>query len=172
MMHPSHRIPLLAYALLILGLLYQTRVYMPQLPPVVASHFNLAGEPDGYSSREGFRLFSILVQGGTAGFAFLLALIIGRIPPSLVNIPNRMFWLTGEYREASLIVIQRAILWMGALTFAFLLMVFQATIRANLSEVIVLGRTFWISFGLYIGAMALVVWKLFEEFRLPGDATQ
>ena len=172
MIHSSYRIPLFAYALLVFGLLYQTRVYFPQLPPMVASHFNLAGEPDGFSSRERFRLFSLLIQGGTAGFFLLLAMLIRFIPASRISIPNSEFWRTGEHREESLAFLGRSILWMGALTFAFMLMIFQATIRANLSEVIILGRSFWISFGFYIGAMALLVWKLLDQFRLPHDASQ
>lgn len=168
-MNSQYRIPLFAYAVLIMALLYQTRVYIPQLPPAVASHFTFSGEPNGFMSRESFKAFSLLTQGGVAGFFLLLALVIPRLPASLISIPNSEFWLNGEYRAESMVFLARSVLWMGALSFAFTLMIIQSTIRANLSEVILLGRSFWISSGFYVGAMALLVWKLFEQFKLPED---
>jgi len=170
-MNSQYRMPLFAYAVLLMAMLYQTRVYIPQLSTVVASHFNFSGEPEGFTSRESFRLLSLLIQGGVAGFFLLLAALLPRIPVSLISIPNSEFWLSGEHRAASLTFLTRSLLWMGALTFAMTLMVFQSTIRANLGEVIMLGRSFWISTGFYIGAMGLLVWKLLEEFKLPEDSS-
>ncbi len=169
MMNSQYRMPLFAYAILVMALLYQTRVYIPQLPPAVASQFTFSGEPNGFMSRESFKTFSLLIQVAVAGVFLLLAFLVPRLPATFISIPNSKFWLEGEYRAASLAFLTRSLLWMGALTFAFTLMVIQSTIKANLSEVILLGRSFWISTGFYIGAIALLVWKLMEQFKLPED---
>lgn len=170
-MNSQYRMPLFAYAVLIVALLYQTRVYIPQLPPAVASQFTFSGEPNGFMSRESFKTFSLLTQSGVAVVFLLLAMLLSRLPASFISIPNSKFWLEGEYRADSMAFLTRSVLWMGALSFAFTLMVIQSTIKANLSEVILLGRSFWISTGFYIGAMALLVWKLLEQFKLPEDSS-
>ena len=163
-------LPLLAYAVLIIAWIYQTRVYIPQLPEIVVSHFDFSGNPDGNMSREGFRSLSLLVQGSMASVFLLLSFLLPRIPASMISIPHSGYWLADDQREASLAFLQRSMLWMGALTFAATLMIFQSTIRANLGEVIVLGRSFWISMGFYIGAIALLLVKLYERFKRPDES--
>jgi len=160
--------PLLAYALLILAWTYQLRVSIPQLPDPVISHFDFSGRPDGTMGLESFRTFSILLQGGLAVFFPLLAALIPRIPAGLINIPHSEYWLSEERRQDTLAFMTRILLWIGALTFAFTLMVFQATINVNLSPGGTLGRQFWISMGFYMGAMILLVVKIYERFgRVP-----
>jgi len=163
-------LPLLGYALLILAWIYQTRIYIPQLPETVVSHFDFSGRPDGSMSREGFRMMSLLAQGGCAGFFLLLAFLLPRIPLSLISLPHAEIWLTGDRREASLAFLTRSLLWMGALSLGMTLMVFQATIRANLGRPVLLGRSIWIALGAYLGSMALLIRDLFDRFGLPDES--
>jgi len=164
------RVPLFAYAVLILAWLYQTRVYIPQLPEIVVTQFDFSGRPTSTLSRDGFRLLSLLLQGGLAGFFLVLAFLFPRIPTSMISMPHPEHWLSGERREASLAFLSHTLLWIGALTFALMIMIFQATIRANLSETVELGRSFWIALGFYIGAIGLLVFKLLERFKLPEES--
>jgi hypothetical protein len=92
------------------ALVVQALCYWTLLPDRIASHFDLQGNPDSWSSTTSFMimwLFAILVINiwpPTVGP------LIRRLPPSMVSTPNRQFWLENEPRKALFIEITRAML--------------------------------------------------------------
>ncbi|MBI4601045.1 MAG: DUF1648 domain-containing protein [Planctomycetes bacterium] len=121
-------------ALLLLGAV-QVLVYYPQMPETMASHFDLRGRPDGWSSRGAF--FGIEV--GTLGLLALLFLVLPgqlhRIPAAWINMPRKDYWLAPERRAASLARMGRYLVGFGCASLAVLLGVFELAIRANLPGV-------------------------------------
>jgi hypothetical protein len=58
--------------------------------------------------------------------------IIGAMPVSLINLPNKEFWLGPERREETLLYIRAWSAWFGCGLLTFLLFVMELAFRANL----------------------------------------
>ena len=83
------------------GLIAVLVVTLDRLPPVVASHFDAAGVPNGWSSRPAYAL--LLLTIGVLLPLGITALIHGltRHGPGRLNIPARDYWTRPEHgREA------------------------------------------------------------------------
>ncbi len=92
--------------LLIGVFLAQIVYYYPNLPETVASHFNGLGKPDGWMTKQNFVIFeSVLLLIIIFEFT-LLPFVIEKMPNSLINLPNKDYWLATERREATLGVIR------------------------------------------------------------------
>ncbi len=119
--------------LIVIAALIQLVYYYPQLPTVVASHFNSAGIPNGWQPKGAFFsiycgviLLMIIIFPGTAFF-------LDRIPDSLINLPRKEYWLAPERREETFSFINRQMLTYGNATLIFLVAVFHLAIKANLT---------------------------------------
>ena len=87
-----------------------------QLPPEVPIHFDFNGEPDGFSSRSTHLwTMSSLVVGTTLFFLFFCWLT-PKIPDSMVNLPDKEYWLAEERRSETYVRIQLMLIWVGVLT--------------------------------------------------------
>ena len=67
-----------------------------RLPPRVASHFDAQGRADGWSTKGemvGMALVTLVVVAATLAMMWLLAYYA---PPSLINLPNKDYWLAPE----------------------------------------------------------------------------
>lgn len=72
------------------------------LPDLAATHFDVRGEPNAMSSREGYRGFMALLVIGMPLLIAVLPAFLARRWPRLLNIPNREHWLAPERIEATL----------------------------------------------------------------------
>lgn len=104
-----------------------------QMPERVASHFNAAGQANGWMTRDA----QLAWQLGTVTFLALLfqgiVLLQPRLPVELINVPNRAYWFAPERRAASDEWIAGLVLSIGCLTLLFFIGLFQLVCRANLS---------------------------------------
>lgn len=158
----------LAVLLFVLGLGVAQALYSrAELPERVASHFNAAGKPDDWTSRDGlvkFQCGMLLAMGGLFG---LSRRWMGVMPTSLVNLPNKEFWLAPERRAQSLDLLARWMHWIGAATLAFLMLVFQFTVQANLRNGSLNMPLFLTLTGFYLaGIIVASVW-IYRRFRIP-----
>ena len=149
----------------------QMLVYYPQLPDTVASHFSAAGAPDGYSSKQSFLTMALVLVGGVLLLFAALGWLLRVLPPSLINMPNREYWLAPERRLATVAELSRALLWFGAVTRAFVIGILELTVRANLDELT--GLPTWAFWGLLGGYLAYslgwLIW-LILRFAKTGQA--
>lgn len=134
--------------------LIQAAFYYPRLPEKVASHFDMEGNPNGWSSR------GSLLGVYLGAFALLTLLFLGtssflrKLPDFLVNLPRKDYWLSPERREATHDFIARQLVWMGLGTQVFFAVLFQLTFQANLSgENRLASVPFWI---LTVGFLAFI----------------
>jgi hypothetical protein len=103
-----------------------------ELPAQVASHFDISGRPDGWTSREscvGFTLgLGILMP------AFIVGMMAGagRIPVSFINLPHREYWLAPDRRRAALALLLRYSLWFACLNVLFVTGLHGLIVQANL----------------------------------------
>lgn len=114
-------------------LVIQAIHYWPQLPDVMASHFGVDGEADGWSSKQSFFGIMLAVAALTIALFGLLPALVRSLPASMVNVPNRDYWLAPERRQDLLERIERGMIPFGVATLLFLAAVTQLVIRANLA---------------------------------------
>ena len=110
---------------------FQLAYFYPQLPPVVASHFNAAGVPNAWQPKS---LFVGTLACVYALFAFLswaMPHLIMTMPPALIHLPNKAYWLAPQRRERTAHLLGDQMGWFGALEVGFIACVVQLAINAN-----------------------------------------
>ncbi len=117
--------------LLIVGVVVQHAWYWPQLPERMATHFGANGHPNDWMSRTAATLLLAGLQIGIPLFLVFVNALAGRLPDSMLNIPNREYWLSPERKEATLVHMNRMMNWITALTAVFLLALSHLTFLAN-----------------------------------------
>ena len=153
-MAPSRLVILL---LIVLALLQYT-YYEPLLPDRIASHFDAAGQADGWSSKSAFLLSNLVLVTGLALIFLSLPSWLGKIPNARINLPNKDYWLAPGRRAATLQTVQRRMEWLGAATLVLILGIVQLTIEANLTGRLTLGPAPWLLSGGYL--LYMTVWLL------------
>lgn len=144
-----------------------------QLPARYPSHFNAAGQPDRWSEAGGagwyFMPFFAL---GMAAVMVALALLLPRIPMSLVNIPRKEQFLRLSVAERTPIIqyLIRYLLWLSlADTLLFVSiqwMMYRSAVDARVGgSWIIIAVTSTI----YIVGM---IWGIVRIYRMVRDATQ
>lgn len=102
-----------------------------ELPESVATHFGTAGRPDAHMTRDGYRLYMLLMA---VGFPLLLVGAIGWLPrrfPRYTNLPRRDYWMAPERREQALALLARHALWLGCAVVVFVSAMHWLLLRAN-----------------------------------------
>ena len=86
------------------------------LPERVATHFGADGLPNGWMSSSGAFLFQVALISGMGAVFTLAVPALCRAAPTLVNIPNRDYWLAPERRDEG---IEKITVWMSAFWLVF-----------------------------------------------------
>ena len=161
----------LALLLTTAGFVALLLVYYPSLPDRVASHFDTAGNADGYMAKKSFLVLTLCLALGDGALFFGLTWMLGRLPASMINVPHRDYWLADERREATVRQLGTGLLWFGAVTQLFLLAIFWMTLQVNLGESHQLSNgLFWPLLIGYLGYTAGWVVLLYRRYRLPEEA--
>lgn len=133
--------------------------YYPLLPDTVASHFDFNGNPNGCLSKGSFIGTYIIVMLLML-FSFLfLPSRFKYIPRSLINLPNKDYWLAPERKGETFQIIEEKMLIFGIATTLFLIITFQLVFQANLNSTCHFSTdTMMIFFGGYI--LFTIVWTV------------
>jgi serine/threonine-protein kinase len=166
----ARRLPPLALALGFIALLaIRVALSFDRLPARMATHFDLAGKPNGFQSREGFvwtaALLSVLLL---ALFAVLPALL-ARLPVRFINLPNKDYWLAPERRAETIRRMAAMCDWLACATIALLVGVFELVMRANLAQR-PLGFQLWILLPSYHLFVLFWIVNWFRITRRPDGA--
>lgn len=144
------------------------RLY-PRLPDNIASHFNAAGVPDGWSTKQEF----VWLGGGTfLGLGLLMGVlpVLMRImPPSLINLPDKDYWLGPEQRDDTFRFFAVWSYWFAALTLWLLAIVFHAALVANLKQPPQLA-SLWSLLGVYLLLTVVLLIALVRRFRRKEES--
>lgn len=87
--------------------------YYPLMPEKMATHFDAAGQPNGWMSRDGFAAFYIGLLAFMLGIFYGVTALIGKLP-KISNIPNKDYWMAPERQAGTMASIRNATLWLGA----------------------------------------------------------
>ena len=102
-----------------------------EMPPTVACHFGAGGRADGFMGRESYAAF---MAGISVGVPLLLALggsLARWLPPRLVNLPNRDYWLAPERRVQATVAVERWLMAFAGVLAIFLCYVHGLVVEAN-----------------------------------------
>lgn len=140
-----------------------------ELPPKIASHFDLYGDADGWMPRAD-------CVGIMIGVAIIIpALVIGsmagaaHIPVSFINLPHREYWLAPERRKFALAVLLRYSIWFAALNVLLLTGLQWLTAEANLRGGSHLDMTgFAVLLALYLAGTIIWTVLLLRHFSKIG----
>ncbi len=165
------RISLLCIVMLFVLAVGQTVFYYGQLPPTMASHFDGAGQVNGFQSKAAFFGIYWFVMVLSIGTFVPMGFLLRLIPVQFINLPHKDYWLapeTPERRAESINYLVGHMEGMAAATLALLLVVFQMTICTNLngSSVLPLAPT-WLALGSYFVFVFVWMTKLLLRFRKP-----
>lgn len=106
--------------------------YYPLLPDRVASHFGVSGQPDAWTDKDSFMKIYIGVIVFTAALFPGIGFILRRTPVSLMNLPNKDYWLAPERRQGTIDLVSRQFLLFGSATLLLLLHIFHQSFRVHL----------------------------------------
>ncbi|MEZ5428051.1 MAG: DUF1648 domain-containing protein [Pyrinomonadaceae bacterium] len=143
-------------------LVAQCVYYYPNLPEKMASHFNAAGEPNGWMSKNVFFIFEAgLLLLILAEFT-LIPFLIRRSPAKMINLPNKDYWLAPERRDEAFAVIGNYFDWFSVLLAALFIAVNQLVFQANLARENISPLAIWV---VLCGFLAFVIFWLVKFVR-------
>jgi uncharacterized membrane protein len=158
MKHPRLLL-LLTLGLLSLG---QAAWYYPQLPGLVATHFALSGQADGWMPRAYFLQSQVVFTLCFTTFFAVLAFAAPLLPDSLIRLPNKEYWLDPRQRGETRRQITNMILSSGCGGLGFLFFFRQRVHRANLDGFHHLTPSFGV---VLITALVLIAGPLVPPLR-------
>lgn len=129
---PNRRLPTSVFFVLALVGALQYAYYAPRLPEVLASHFAGNGAVNGWQSKAAFFSMELAIVVLAAVVGFGVPRMIAAMPISLINLPNKEFWMSAERRDGTMSYIGMWSAWFGCALLAFLLFVMELAFRANL----------------------------------------
>ncbi|MBW2161950.1 MAG: hypothetical protein JRH14_18620, partial [Deltaproteobacteria bacterium] len=119
-------------------------------------------------SKEGFFVVMALIGGGSVASLFAAPTLIRRLPPSLVNLPNRKYWLaTDERRKVAIDRVAGLVGWVGAATAALLAVAVELAMQANLHRANFDNVTFVVVLVAYFAFLIAVVVRKIRLLKLP-----
>ena len=127
------RVPQAVFALLVFLGSLQARNFAMAMPGVMATHFGASGSANGWQTKGQFFFLEFVMLGVCLLIGFGVPAIIAAAPPSLVNLPNKDFWLAPVRRDHTLAVFRIQMAWFACALITFLIVVNQLVFNANQS---------------------------------------
>ncbi len=143
-----------------------------QLPDPLPSHFDANGQVDGEMGKNAFYLMMGLVNAMfLVGFP-VLAMTLKHIPDSLINLPNKEYWLAPGRRNETLATTSQFLIATGWMSVWLMIGIFHLTAEvATHVRDSVNPEVYWIS-GIYLVILTAATIWLCRKFRVPkSDAT-
>jgi hypothetical protein len=129
-----------------------------QLPPRVATHFGLHGEPNGWQTHAEYLRFTLIFAAVVPAFVLGAFSLIRVGDGALMNIPHKKYWLAPERRAETIAFVQRQGAWFASLLIVFFAAIHHFIVMANARSPARLppNSPFWAA-GILIAVVALVV---------------
>jgi uncharacterized membrane protein len=156
------------YAFLYALALIQIGTYAESLPENMATHFGAGGIPNGYMHKDGFIVFYLGFMFFLPGLLMAISVLVEKLPISLINIPNKKYWMAASRREKTVGSLARGIRMLGVMTGLFLIAIDQLVINANMVKPPALDeRGTWLFLSAYVFAIISFLLWIIIRFRKP-----
>jgi uncharacterized membrane protein len=106
--------------------------YYVQLPERMASHFTAAGQPNSWMPRNDFIVTNCVIYLVVVVVFAVFPYLMKVVPDSLINTPNKSYWLAPHNRERFVTVCSSHFYFFGLMTNGLLIYVFHQVYRFNL----------------------------------------
>jgi len=140
------------------------------LPPEVAIHFGRNGIPDSWAPKETNVIMFLVIQLPLFILFFSASLLPLKIPPKLLSLPHKNYWLKEENISRIKPKLGSLMLEFGCALFTFLLGTGLLTLEANLADPVRLNETLFfplfLAFMVYTGYWCV---KFTRAFRIPKN---
>ncbi len=143
---------------------------LPWLPNPMPVHFSLDGTPNQFGSPLTGAINLSVGSVFMTLFVFFTSWIISVVPVSLINMPNKNYWMNEENRPKTIRRVRAYVEWIGAATL-FLLLLTQCEVIRVATSISQKG-----SFAVLLAEFVLVVLLIFGptvyllwSFRLPKN---
>lgn len=123
-------------------------------------------------SKTAFTLLTLGIQVGLPLFLAGLGRLIGVLPVSMVNLPNREYWFHPDRRAATVDHMQLMMTWIAVLSAMFIAIISHLTFLANRSGGSLNEAVFLVSLVVYLGVVFGFVGYSFWRFWLPKEAKE
>ncbi len=143
----------------------QIGYFYPQLPENVATHFNVSGEVDGWSSKQGWLIFQIILLAIFSILTFGLTKLMKKTDDDFINLPNKKYWLAPERRNETFAIIQQQFDWIGVALFGLLNVIIFDTATATLGRSQTLSNLFWLYLLAFVGFIGIWVFTFCQRFK-------
>jgi uncharacterized membrane protein len=142
------------------------------LPDSMASHFGPSGRPDGWQSRAAFFATFGGVGIGTALLLLAIPTLLRHIPPSLINVPHRSYWLVPARIDEARRKLAYYMDWFAVAITLVLVVVLELVLRANVHRTRLDESVMYpLLIGFFAFTIAWLVW-LYRGFRPPQDGAR
>jgi hypothetical protein len=139
------------------------------LPSIVASHFGRGGVATGFAPKEAYLGLMLTFVVAVPLLLALSARLVGVLPPRLINLPHREYWLAPQRRAATLDALSAMSVQFALVLAVFLCFVHWLVVRANAARPPRLEETPFIAglalFGIITMARVLLLLRRFN--RVP-----
>jgi len=143
-----------------------------QLPANVATHFGFTGEANGWMSRGAYLMFMAFFGLIFPLVAPLAALLLPRFPMSMVNLPNKEYWLAPERREGTVAFLVSQMLRLAVLELGLVIVLHQLVVDANRQQPPRMSNLVWAVLAVFLVFLVGWGWSLVRHFRLPEASAQ
>ncbi len=154
---------------LVLGFLLAVLLTYDRLPPVVASHFDGAGAPNGWSSRAGYAALLVVIGAGLPAGIVALVTLLTRRGPERLNIPARQYWVHPERGAEAVRRVRAYMWWLGCIMTGASLVIHLLVVEANASDPPRLGtRGILLTLVATLGGIGLWIAGWYRLLRPPA----
>lgn len=106
--------------------------FYSRLPEKIATHFGAGGAANGWMTKRDFMFLYLGLCIFMACLFLLLPRLIMRLPDSMINLPNKDFWLAPDRRRRTIGIMGEKMAWLGVLILALFIAMAYFTFQANL----------------------------------------
>lgn len=145
----------------------QCLYYFPNLPSVMASHFDGTGEPNGWMPKQSYFAFMTVILGLIVLEFTLLPYLIGKMPRRLINMPNKDYWFAEQRRPETVEIIRHYFEWFSAALLALFIGINQLVFLANINRENLSSQIWLILIAFFV---FVIVWliKFYRRFRIEN----
>jgi hypothetical protein len=161
----NSRYPVIVFSFVVLISILVPIFCHSHLPITVASHFNFKNEANAWMNRKSFLIIQLALTVFLAGIFFSFALFIPKLPKSIINLPNKDYWLSDERKDKSFSVIRSFMYWFGSITIAFMFAVFQLVYIVNVTGKDKLNSIIWLYLILFLICTTLLIIRMISNFK-------